>query len=195
MEIKRNNVDQTGNELSVISEPKSEGEGAFKIDYCFTRNAESSWINLITSKILNGVPKKVTMDFLSDGAGHRCFLMLTDNIGQDYRIAVPGRLKDTTDFVQCIMDLDKDYFSYPLTIDSISIMLGYTEPIGSINQGTIIIDNLKVDYADKTGIIADNEISTLTDFMLHQNYPNPFNPTTKIKYVISQPDVYSTYCI
>ncbi len=30
------------------------------------------------------------------------------------------------------------------------------------------------------GIVADNEISTVTDFMLSQNYPNPFNPVTMI---------------
>jgi photosystem II stability/assembly factor-like uncharacterized protein len=31
---------------------------------------------------------------------------------------------------------------------------------------------------------AENEISSLKDFILYQNYPNPFNPITKIKFTI-----------
>lgn len=175
-------LDATGNQLSVVSEPKTEGGGAFRIDYCFTRVTESSWIYLNTNKELGGFPKSVTLDFLSDGAGHRCFLAVTDNSGAEYNIAVPGRLKDTTAYVHGVMTTENDAFSYPLTINAIAIMLGTSAALDSVNSGTIYIDNLQVDYTDESGLPDRERTSLLHDFHLYQNYPNPFNPTTAISY-------------
>ncbi len=47
----------------------------------------------------------------------------------------------------------------------------------------------KISLPMEPASVAINEEQLPGAFMLYQNYPNPFNPSTKIKFVLVQPDI------
>ena len=88
-----------------------------------------------------------------------------------------------SDFEDPVVLTENAVFHFPLTIKKIAFILGSDRTAGTIYNGNIAIDNLRLIYPDAIVSIQDNR-SLPNEFKLYQNYPNPFNPSTIINYTI-----------
>lgn len=188
------NYDAQTTELSLVDTPRTYGTGSFKVDYQFTRLAtERSYIYLNTDIHVSGIPESIEFDFLSDGAKHKAYVIVSDGDDELFRSFISGYAQDTTKFdtlsalTSNLVAIDPtSSLNYPIRIKQIQIRLGTSADVGEINSGTIYFDNLRIVYPSTAIDNPFNGRGIPEDFNLDQNYPNPFNTSTTIPFEIPQ---------
>ncbi|MCK4715382.1 MAG: T9SS type A sorting domain-containing protein, partial [Candidatus Marinimicrobia bacterium] len=188
------NYDAQTTELSLVDIPRTYGTGSFKADYQFTRLAtERSYIYLNTDIHVSGIPESIEFDFLSDGAKHKAYVIVSDGDDELFRSFISGYAQDTTKFdtlsalTSNLVAIDPtSSLNYPIRIKQIQVRLGTTADVGEINSGTIYFDNLRIVYPSTAIGEPFNGRAIPEDFYLFQNYPNPFNATTVIPFRIEK---------
>jgi len=188
------NYDAQTTELSVVDTPRTYGTGSFKANYQFTRLAtERSYIYLNTDIHVTGIPESIEFDFLSDGAKHKAYVIVSDGDDELFRSFISGYAQDTTKFdtlsalTSNLVAIDPtSSLNYPVRIKQIQIRLGISADVGEINSGTIYFDNLRIVYPSTVMINSLDEGVIPEDFYLFQNYPNPFNAATVIPFRIDK---------
>jgi len=183
------NYDSQNTTLAVSDSLKTEGDGSLELKYQFVRlSNERSWAYISTDIPIYGVPSSIEVDFKSDGWKHKLYFLFSDIDGDLYRTGVIGNLQDTTFatpsalFSSMVPMANGTYFNYPVRLRGLQIQMGNSALVGSINHGTIFLDNLRIVYPDVVAIYPANEKLVPEGFRLLQNYPNPFNPTTRIRF-------------
>jgi uncharacterized protein YigE (DUF2233 family) len=178
------NVDADGSDVSVVE--LDDGSRAFQVDYRFTHGSASVFRILLRKDIeVQGVPELVHLDVASDGLNHRVFFELEDAIGQRLTAYVP-RWINQTEFDSLAAPAYWSGMVHPLTIRGMGIQLGNTGVAGAVNEGTLLLKDLRVSYPQRSAVSVEPGAELPAGISLEQNYPNPFNPSTTIRYSISE---------
>jgi exopolysaccharide biosynthesis protein len=185
------NLDSTGNGISVSTDQLTQGNGSLRIDYNFTYNTNKlNYIYLDTDIPLKGVPDSMMIDVKSDGNQHQIYYMLSNPDGALFKMFTNKYATRSDGFDTLYASFSKTYeatmgatFYFPASLKQIVIKLGSTRQADQTYSGSIYLDNLRITYP---GAVAGVEATKFQpdNYSLTQNYPNPFNPTTTINYSI-----------
>lgn len=172
------------------------GDSSFRISYRYT--AESGKLNYLyldpaIEIPVYGVPEFMYIDAKSDSIKHRLYYIFADDNGELFRVNATkyAERKYTFDTIPCPLKTftalePKQNFYYPIKLKRIEIQLGGIKTSGTVNTGTIYLDNLRVKYPASVPTIVENDVKPAGSFNLQQNYPNPFNPITVISFSIPE---------
>ena len=183
-------MDLSNSGLSTNTEYFTTDSASLQLDYKFIRLVSGfpyAWLN--TDIMISGIPESFSFDFLSDGYRHKLYMILEDAEGDNFMASMIGYATDTTNFINYKFPLSEFYGStiyepkfYPVTIKSIWIKLGNSTDIGLPNQGTVLIDNLNVNYT-LTGLEENSNREIPSKFQIVNVYPNPFNSQCFIQFM------------
>ncbi|HET9131665.1 MAG TPA: T9SS type A sorting domain-containing protein, partial [Terriglobia bacterium] len=135
-----------------------------------------------------GIPDSLFVDVKSDGRNHRLYYRFEDGNGNFFNGIGKKYLNDSVAFdavnapltgMSPLSGVTQE--TYPLTLERMEIQLAGVRTQGTVNAGTIYVDNLRLKYpGTATGVVSLS--GGPVRFQLEQNFPNPFNPTTAITY-------------
>lgn len=187
------NLNSSGNGISVSKDQFTQGSGSLKIDYNFTYDpSKLNYIYLDTNIPIPGVPDSMTIDVKSDGYQHQIYYMLSNPDGALFKMYTNKYATRADSFDTLYASFSKAYaatngasFYYPAALKQIIIKLGSTRQSGQTYAGSIYLDNLRVSYPGAVSGLNDEQ--KLPDsYTLLQNYPNPFNPATTIEFTTAK---------
>lgn len=189
-------VDMAATKLTVDSSAKTFGEASFKIDYKFTaQSGKLNYVYLDPKKPIPvyGIPEFIYIDAKSDSIKHRIYYIVSDDNGELFRVNANkyADRKYAFDSIPCPLKTfapveGKPYFNYPIKLTRIEVQLNGIKTAGTVNTGTIYLDNIRVKYpTSSVPVQVETEAGKPAEFRLSQNYPNPFNPVTVINYQLS----------
>ena len=176
--------------VTLATDQKSEGSASFKVHYAYTYDPSKSSYYIYLNKELPvyGIPDSLYLDVKSDGRNHRLYYRFSDANGNLFRGIGKKYLNNSAAFDAIDAPLTGmsplsgvTQVFYPLTFQRIEIQLAGVNTQGTLNSGTLYVDNLVLKYpGSATGVESGTHVPFL--FRLDQNYPNPFNPSTTIQY-------------
>ena len=187
------NLNSSGNGISISKDQFTEGSGSLKIDYNFTYDpSKLNYIYLDTNIPLTGVPDSMMIDVKSDGNQHQIYYMLGNPDGALFKMFTNKYATRSDSFDTLYAAFSKVYaatngaiFYYPAAIKQIVIKLGSARQSGVTYSGSIYLDNLRISYPGTVAGIEDTKVLPDT-YSLTQNYPNPFNPSTTIEFTTAR---------
>jgi hypothetical protein len=180
-EIVLENVDEAGSRASIVE--LDDGTSAVQLDYRFVQGSATVFRIYLRNELeIYGLPEYVHVDVQSDGLNHRVFFQLEDATGHRHRAPVPKWINVTT-FDSLAARATWSSMVPPLRLTGIEVQFGNTGVAGAVNEGAVLLRNLRVSYPVRSAVSIDDETAVLpARIALEQNYPNPFNPTTRIAY-------------
>lgn len=190
-------VDPAETKMTVDNTTSTFGDASFKIDYKFTaQTGKLNYIYLDPKQEIPvyGIPEFIYIDAKSDSIKHRIFYVVSDSDGELFRVNANkyADRKYAFDSIPCPLKTftpveGKPYFSYPIKLKRIEVQLGGVKTNGTVNTGTIYLDNIRVKYPEAAAPVGvESEVNRPSEFYLLQNYPNPFNPVTIISFNIPE---------
>jgi hypothetical protein len=183
--VELQNLDSDGSSVSIVE--LEDGTNAMQVDYRFTQGTASVFRMYIRQEIeVQGVPEFVHLDVKSDGLNHRVFFELEDAEGGRLTAFVPKFINET-EFDSLAAPAWWQGMVHPMKVRGMGIQFGNTGVAGAVNEGTLLLKNLRVSYPERLAVSVDDPMEIPGEIALEQNYPNPFNPSTTIRYSLSQP--------
>lgn len=185
------NIDTAKTKLSVVTDNKTQGTGALKLDYRFTYNPTvASMVYLNTNIPVYGIPDSLFIDSRTDTAKHKLSFIFSDNDEELFRvnafgyIDTPDKFKSIPTPLKTFAPVGSGTFYYPAVLTKLEIQLRYQSSMvsGQTYTGTIYLDNLRVKYPATTDVNDKPNSAVVEGYALLQNYPNPFNPSTVIEF-------------
>ncbi len=178
------NYDSTETNFLLSNIYKTLGDYSVQLNYKFVyQSGQYNWVYLKPQLPVYGIPDSIFIDVRSDGFAHRVFFDFEDATGNTYRYQCTRLANKPNIFDTLKAPILKSTITFPVTVKSISIVLGSLGVTGQTYNGTIYLDNIRVKYPEPLGIKNIQKIPS--GYSLLQNYPNPFNPSTKIQYSLA----------
>lgn len=185
------NIDTSTSSIIHDSGNSTNGSYSLGLNYSFTyQNGVINWAYLNKIFQIFGIPENISIDILSDDKKHTAAFIVSNNNEEEFALLMNKPIDSSekfdtlfSDFEDPVILTENAVFHFPLTIIKIAFILGSDREAGTIYNGKITIDNLRLVYPDAIVSVYENE-SLPNEFELYQNYPNPFNPTTTIEYKI-----------
>ncbi|MFH1853296.1 MAG: phosphodiester glycosidase family protein [Candidatus Neomarinimicrobiota bacterium] len=182
--------DPTGTSLEIVNSPKTQGDGAFQLNYQFIRSdLGRSWNYLQTLQPIYGIPDSLYFDFKSNPENtktHMVVIVVCDVKGDLFQTSI---ITPDTSFSTYGLAMGNfgpvvpnTSLCYPISLKELQIRLGYYGTVGDTNRGTIYIDNLRIKYPSFSNVSIGGSVVLPRTFDLYQNWPNPFNATTTIAF-------------
>ncbi len=176
--------------FTAVDTPRIFGNRALELRYQFVRNGDArSWIFLDTDIPVYGLPDSIKLDIKSNQKKHIADILISDANDELFSASTGVFNKTSPNYETYALPLTDfnaiepgSEFNYPIRFKAIKIKLGYEGAVGSVNQGTLYFDNLRIVYPDAPTTIPAIKSHTPGSLKLNQNYPNPFNPRTIINY-------------
>jgi hypothetical protein len=181
--IRMENVDAENTHVTAVE--LEDGTEAVEIAYRFVHGSAPLFrVYIDREEDLFAVPEEIHIDYISNGLNHRLFFQAEDRLGQSYHRFFPGFASSET-LASFTASLLWPTVVHPLRLTSIGVQLGNTGVSGAVNEGTIILTNVRISYPEASSVSVD-PVENPEGFSLGQNYPNPFNPVTTIEYTLDR---------
>jgi len=186
------NIDLANTKIVVSKDTLSQGAGSIRIDYQFTGNPNVNNFVYLKKKIpVYGVPDSLWIDAKSNGLNHFVSYLISDDNGELFALNSRKYASTTVfDSVPAVFSQSAPItvgaiFNYPLILEEIRVRIASARVTGTIYNGSIFIDNLRVRYP-QNALSNDDSDGIPVSFTLLQNYPNPFNPNTSISFSLPE---------
>jgi hypothetical protein len=178
------------------TERASLGEGSLALHYEFTHDTSvRNDIYLQTDIDIEGVPDAVAVDMWTDGRNHQLFFIFEDALGNEFSVSPAMWANPTGGFGSVYSAMSRAVgrvpgyrvMYHPIRLTRLEVRLFRSGEPGSVVQGSMWIDNLRVTYPATITNIEDEAGLPTGSIELFPNYPNPFERTTTVSFRMSEP--------
>ncbi len=184
-------IDTINSSIEIINTKFTEGNSSLKLNYSFTyQSGVQNWAYLNADIPIEGIPLNFEIDINTNDYNHSIAFIVSNYSEDEFAILTdkPPDIDEQFDTLTAKFDkpipLEPNIiFHFPIVIKQIAIILSSNRVSNTTYTGSILFDNLRVNYSE-TPVSVKLFNKSINSFTLYQNYPNPFNPTTTIRYSI-----------